>query len=910
MEEEALPKRKAVSDDYRFSTKRLDLHNPHADLVLDPALSRDTFSPTSNDAIPGIQSETPKPTVFGDGLDSNMLTDSRETDSASTNPQHDSTSDAAPTVCYGMLPEVEVQLKWPPKDYQPNPQGSENGENYDRMKLELRSDHGLICTLEEKPVALVDNNSYKALCSCMAVQGFYAEIWVPVAEWGFKTSEALNLGIHSRKTVKMKIDMLLFGPENAGTSFATSLGECQLYLQDPHRSLIQAPYANPQSLEIPEVLLDGQNTNSTQFQASREEYDGERGEWDDERPDETAADPMSDIDALLDALPVHETTTTTLTDTRIISSLFKHQQEATDFMMRRETMTLQTTQDLWEHKSLDSVQAYYQHSITGAKSKYADDFYGGILADDMGLGKTLATLATIVFSSDRAKHFGARRVQNQPAGARSIEASKATLVVVPSELLLNTWAREIEKHLCPGSIRYIKYHGQERREFDSKLDQQDIILTTYGTVMAERRRGNSDLHRIEWYRLVLDEAHTIRNWSSKQFNAVHSISSHIRWCLTGTPIQNSLDDLGALVRFLKMPLFSQPAIFRRYVPKLRYRKGSTTGELENLRLILAAICLRRNKAVLPGQGYQIEDRKLTFTSQERDQYRNMELSLERAIDIGSKGHTDEKSHTKVMEALLRLRMFCNNGLDNSNLAKFLKRDPNEMLSFLQQSGEDICAFCSVDVLSIGNASDPDSGCLTPCCRAVCGECEQQYRGRDCDKPCPLCQAKHSLGIDPAGGHITVQPTETQHPSKIRGLIEDVDKHYLSNKCVIFSFYKSTLDIVGSALKARGIKYLRCDGDIPPKKRNTILLDFQNKSSWRVLIMTFSTGAFGLNGLTVASRVHLLEPQWNPAVEKQAMGRVLRLDQQNKVTVVRYAMKESIEEGNVCEKGSRTVAITA
>ncbi|KAJ0130150.1 hypothetical protein HZ326_26743 [Fusarium oxysporum f. sp. albedinis] len=113
--------------------------------------------------------------------------------------------------------------------------------------------------------------------------------------------------------------------------------------------------------------------------------------------------------------------------------------------------------------------------------------------------------------------------------------------------------------------------------------------------------------------------------------------------------------------------------------------------------------------------------------------------------------------------------------------------------------------------------------------------------------------------------------------------------------VIFSFYKSTLDIVGKALETRGIRYLRVDGDIPSKQRDKILEEFQINRAWRVLIMTFSTGAVGLNGLTVANRVHILEPQWNPAVENQAIGRVLRLDQQQKVTIVKYAMRRSIEE---------------
>lgn len=162
----------------------------------------------------------------------------------------------------------------------------------------------------------------------------------------------------------------------------------------------------------------------------------------------------------------------------------------------------------------------------------------------------------------------------------------------------------------------------------------------------------------------------IRNWFSKQFDAVNNIHSHIRWCITGTPIQNSLDDLGSLIRFFGMPLFKEPATFRKYVTKVRYHQGSTKGDFENLRLILSAICLRRNRTILPNQEHLTEVRRPAFTSQERQQYRSLELACKRAITIGNKGHGGDKSHHKVMEALLRLRMFCNNGLGNSDPSKF------------------------------------------------------------------------------------------------------------------------------------------------------------------------------------------------------------------------------------------------
>lgn len=281
----------------------------------------------------------------------------------------------------------------------------------------------------------------------------------------------------------------------------------------------------------------------------------------------------------------------------------------------------------------------------------------------------------------------------------------------------------------------------------------------------------------------------IRNWSGKQFNAVHSVSSQIRWCITGTPIQNSLDDLGSLIRFLGMPIFSEVAIFRKYVTKLRYSKGSMKGEFENLRLILSSICLRRNRTVLPSQGHEVEDRRPAFSPQEREQYRSLELACQRVISVGSKGHGDNETHHKVMEALLHLRMFCNNGPSDPDLSRSAALGsfsrPDEALSFLQQGGEALCAYCSVDIISIGCSSDPDSGCLTRCWRLICGECKQQYRsekgGDDELFICPLCHKQHDMDGEYEGDLVGRPPADKRYPSKVVSLVQDVQTHYLGHK---------------------------------------------------------------------------------------------------------------------------------
>ncbi|XDG08070.1 hypothetical protein ABKA04_007685 [Annulohypoxylon sp. FPYF3050] len=161
--------------------------------------------------------------------------------------------------------------------------------------------------------------------------------------------------------------------------------------------------------------------------------------------------------------------------------------------------------------------------------------------------------------------------------------------------------------------------------------------------------------------------------------------------------------------------------------------------------------------------------------------------------------------------------------------------------------------------------------------------------------CPFCKGQHIIEESNTDDLPLSKPGDRQYPSKIQALTRDIEIHHLEGKCVVFSFWKKTLDIIGSALDEKHIKHLRIDGDVTSGKRHSILDEFQWSNSSRVLLMTFSTGAIGLNGLTVANRIHILEPQWNPAVENQAIGRLLRLDQAREVTVIRYVMHKSIEE---------------
>lgn len=131
-------------------------------------------------------------------------------------------------------------------------------------------------------------------------------------------------------------------------------------------------------------------------------------------------------------------------------------------------------------------------------------------------------------------------------------------------------------------------------------------------------------------------------------------------------------------------------------------------------------------------------------------------------------------------------------------------------------------------------------------------------------------------------------------TKINALMEDVPQNTRDTKSIIFSTWTRSLDLVARSLEKHAIRFERIDGDCDLSRRQSILQSFSKDPNVSVLIMTTSTGAFGLN-LTAASRTYILEPQWNPTVEQQAIARAWRLGQRKPVSVIRYIMRGTEEE---------------
>jgi len=213
---------------------------------------------------------------------------------------------------------------------------------------------------------------------------------------------------------------------------------------------------------------------------------------------------------------------------------------------------------------------------------------GAVLADDMGLGKTVQTLALLAAeqaagAADRAgaeaeagagkAEGGAGRAGGGAARAVDGEAGP-TLLVCPMSLVGN-WQREAER-FAP-MLRVHVHHGAEREPL---ADGADLVITTYGLV----QRDVEELRRISWRRVIADEAQFIKNTATAQSRAIRSLPAVHRIALTGTPVENRLSELHAVLDFANPGLFGSAESFKeRYgIPVEQNGSSSATSRLRRL----------------------------------------------------------------------------------------------------------------------------------------------------------------------------------------------------------------------------------------------------------------------------------------------------------------------------------------
>ncbi|KAI8082794.1 SNF2 family N-terminal domain-containing protein [Halteromyces radiatus] len=283
---------------------------------------------------------------------------------------------------------------------------------------------------------------------------------------------------------------------------------------------------------------------------------------------------------------------------------------------------------------------------------------GGILADEMGLGKTIEMLSLI-------------HTNRFVPGKMSLEndySSPTTLIICPMALLAQ-WRDEITRSSAPDSLIVEVYYGGSRpQDFRQRYcsdSAPDVLVTTYGVIMSEMNRpengGEMTLFNVNFWRIVLDEAHHIKNRLSKTAKACHLLKSRRRWALTGTPIQNKMEDLFSLVRFLKCEPWGNYTFWRTFIT-LPFEKKDPKA-LSTVKTVLEPLVLRRTKNMRDGNGNpivplpekQISIEYLDFSDPEKDIYESLFKDSKTKFSHFCAAGTSLRNYASIFQLLSRLR---------------------------------------------------------------------------------------------------------------------------------------------------------------------------------------------------------------------------------------------------------------
>lgn len=325
--------------------------------------------------------------------------------------------------------------------------------------------------------------------------------------------------------------------------------------------------------------------------------------------------------------------------------------------------------------------AWMRDKETGVKKKNGVLPKGGILADDMGLGKTIQSIA-LLLTNPRPSHSSMASVNDKKA--LSVNVGKSTLVVAPLALI-KQWEAEIKNRVLDShELRVRVHHGPQRTKRFEDLKKYDVVITTYQILVSEHGSSSeredgpqAGCFGIHWYRVILDEAHTIKNRNAKATQACYALRAEYRWCLTGTPMQNNLDELQSLIRFLRIKPYNDLSIWKDQITR-PMSQGRGGVAMKRLQFYLKAFMKRRTKAVLklegalnPGgkpskdgtsNGFKITARRVEsvlaeFSPEERTFYDRLEQRTDKSLEQMMGG--EKMNYASALVLLLRLRQACN-----------------------------------------------------------------------------------------------------------------------------------------------------------------------------------------------------------------------------------------------------------
>ncbi|XP_007498651.1 probable global transcription activator SNF2L2 isoform X3 [Monodelphis domestica] len=438
----------------------------------------------------------------------------------------------------------------------------------------------------------------------------------------------------------------------------------------------------------------------------------------------------------------------------------------------------------------------------------------GILADEMGLGKTIQTIALITYLMEHKRLNG------------------PYLIIVPLSTLSN-WTYEFDKW-APSVVK-ISYKGTPamRRSLVPQLrsGKFNVLLTTYEYIIKDKHI----LAKIRWKYMIVDEGHRMKNHHCKltQVLNTHYVAPR-RILLTGTPLQNKLPELWALLNFLLPTIFKSCSTFEQWFnapfamtgERVDLNEEETILIIRRLHKVLRPFLLRRLKKEVESQlpekvEYVI---KCDMSALQKILYRHMQAKGILLTDGSEKDKKGKGGAKTLMNTIMQLRKICNHPY---------------MFQHIEESFAE----------HLGYSSGVINGA-------------ELYRA----------SGKFEL-LD----RILPKLRATNH------------------RVLLFCQMTSLMTIMEDYFAFRNFLYLRLDGTTKSEDRAALLKKFNEPGSqFFIFLLSTRAGGLGLN-LQAADTVVIFDSDWNPHQDLQAQDRAHRIGQQNEVRVLRLCTVNSVEE---------------
>lgn len=485
-----------------------------------------------------------------------------------------------------------------------------------------------------------------------------------------------------------------------------------------------------------------------------------------------------------------------------------------------------------------------------SEKKPFQNIHGGIIADEMGCGKTFMMISLIVCNF-----------------------VPQTLIVAPLALV-NQWKQSIFETTGHEAL---VYYGHKIKTSQERLHTAPVVITTYG-VVSHKSDKNDELFRINWDRVIYDEAHHMRSRNTKKYVSGKKLLSNTKWLVTGTPIQNAVKDLYSLCEIIGI-------------------KDPKRLEPEELHQIL----LKRSKeeAGIQLPPVIIHEVSIPWANEEE---KTVATILHKFTKPSEGNECDENSHKSVHKKSLSSESDDKGGCGNKKDCIDDDVTPMKSVPTYCQLAESKTVSKPIMQVQKQESMLPQelkkdvSLKLKGFIHNILGKHYLSYYLRSRQMcVCPKLLSKLESNFYKSELHDTsIISNAFANQNKIKEVVSLLSNRINNgNKKIVFCSFRKEMDILKQELNDVGVNDVAIyDGRMTRKQRSDILCRRPD-----VLILQIQMGCEGLN-LQYANEVYFVGPLWNPATEDQAVARCYRLGQKKPTHVYKFRMKDIDRENDV------------